>query len=224
MTFTEELKQLIQEKPMLQHPFYQMWTMGTLPKEVLQRYADQYIHLEENFPRFLSAMHTNCDALDARRAITQNLYDEEGGPVTHREMWLRFGEGIGTTRENMEHSTALPETQAAVDTFMELSEHSYLEGTAALAAYEDQLPEVSKEKIDGLQKHYNVTDKRTTQFFDVHGVVDVDHANAWWEILEQYANTEEKKEAVRGAVVRGRDALWNFLNGVCREYLPEAVA
>lgn len=218
----QELKAIIAEKNMLDHPFYQAWNKGELPVEVLQRYSEQYFHLESEFPHFLTRAHASSEKFDVRQEITQNLYDEENGPENHRELWLRFGEGVGAEREAMIESVRLPETQAAIDAFNRASDSSDLEGVAALAAYESQLPDVSVSKVNGLKEHYNITDKRTTRFFDLHGIVDIAHADAWWRILDTYTNEENKQKIVDG-VRAGRDALWGFLDGVCREYFPEVM-
>lgn len=221
--FIQSLKVLIAEKHLLSHPFYQMWTAGTLPLEAMQRYAEQYYHLEKNFPRFLSRMHAECDDFSVRQAITENLYDEEHGNENHRELWLRFGEGIGTTRADMERSVPLQETKVAIDKFIKLSAESFLSGVAALSAYESQVPEVAHSKIDGLQKNYGVTDENTLKFFRVHFGLDVGHTESWWNILATKARSDEQQESVKAAVVAGRDALWGFLDGVYREYVPEAL-
>lgn len=220
--FIASLKGLVAEKHLLSHPFYQMWTAGTLPVEAMKRYADQYYHLEVNFPRFLSRMHAGCENFEVRQAITENLYDEEHGSENHRELWMRFGEGIGTTRDVMKNSVPLAETQAAIDTFLQLSSESFLSGVAALSAYETQVPEVAESKISGLQKNYNVTNETTLQFFRVHAGIDVEHSQTWWNILAENAVTDEQQNEVRAAVVAGRDALYGFLDGVCRAYVPEA--
>lgn len=218
----KELKAIIAEKHMLDHPFYQAWTKGTMPIEVLKGYSEQYFHLENQFPHFLSRAHVNSDKFDVRQEITENLYDEEFGPENHRELWLRFGEGVGADRDGMVNSERLPETQAAIDAFNGASDSSDIEGVAALSAYESQLPDVSVSKVKGLKDHYNIDDERTTKFFDVHGIVDVEHADAWWRILDKYT-TDENKQQVVDAVRAGRDALWGFLDGVCREYFPEVL-
>ncbi|MSU75472.1 MAG: CADD family putative folate metabolism protein [Candidatus Magasanikbacteria bacterium] len=223
MTFVEKLQKLVSEKHLLNHPFYQHWSKGTLPLTVMQRYAEQYYHLEKNFPTFLSRMHSDCNDFTVRQTITDNLYDEEHGELNHRELWQRFGEAVGSSREAIQSSQALPETVAAVACFDELARESFLSGSAALAAYESQIPAISKSKMDGLAKHYNITSERGTEFFRVHSTLDVEHSNAWWDIIEKHATTPELKEKVERAVVAGRDALWNFLDGVCRAYFPEAL-
>ncbi len=218
------LQSLIADKHLLQHPFYQHWEKGTLPKEVLAKYAEQYYHLERNFPRFLSQIHTNCDDPALRQTITDNLYDEEHGQNNHRELWLRFAEAVGASRAEVENSVPLPETEATLHTFTTLSQTSSLAGISGLAAYEHQIPAVATKKIEGLEKNYGITDDRGLAFFRVHGIVDVDHANAWWDAIAKDATTPEQAAEAEQSVITGRDALWNFLTGVCRAYFPQALA
>ncbi len=215
----DELKAIIDEKHLLKHPFYKMWTAGTLPITVLQKYAEQYYHLEKAFPTFLSGMHTQCDEFEVRQSITENLYDEEHGPENHQELWLRFGESVGATREAMQGAQKLPETQAAIDAFRQMSDASTIHGSAALAAYESQIPAVANEKLYGLEKNYGINDERGAKFFKVHGVLDVQHADEWWQILDKHAVTSEDQDNARQGVTVGRDALWGFLDGIMRAYV-----
>ena len=81
-TFTESLDEIIDERSLLKHPFYQAWTAGTLPLESLQEYAKQYFHFEAAFPTFLSAIHARMEPGEARKAVLDNLWDEEHGEKT----------------------------------------------------------------------------------------------------------------------------------------------
>jgi len=220
--FIVQLKQAIDAKHLLKHPFYQMWEQGTLPIEAMQRYAEQYYHVEAEFPRFLSTMHSRCDARDVRLKIAQNLFDEEQG--NHLQLWVQFGEGIGTTEDKMKTAKLLPETRNAISTFQRMSAKGFLCGSGALAAYESQIPAVASTKMKGLEQHYGITPGEVTEFFSVHQEVDVDHANAWWEIIAAYATTSALQAQVLDAVTQGRDAMWEFLDGICKVYLPECLA
>ncbi len=212
---TQDLSALIDEKHLLKHKFYQMWEMGTLPIEVMRKYAEQYYHLERNFPNFLAAMLMTCDDEGIRAQILDNFSDETSGSMNHRELWLKFGEAIGATREDMKNSEMLPETAEAIATFQKICSSNYLQGAAALAAYESQIPAIAAKKLEGLEKNYGITEG--TEFFKVHGYMDIKHANVWWDMLK--GHEEETAESVKA----GRDALWNFLTGVLKAYMPEAV-
>lgn len=182
--------------------------------EVMQKYAEQYYHLERNFPNFLSAMLMTCDDEGIRAKILENFHDETNGTHNHRELWLQFGEAIGASREDMKNSEMLPETAAAIATFQNICASSYIQGAGALAAYESQMPAIAAKKIEGLEKNYGVF--AGTEFFKVHGIVDVHHAQVWWDMIEgQEADVAESVKA-------GRDALWNFLTGILKAYMPEA--
>lgn len=224
MTFVKELQSLIAEKHLLTHPFYQVWSRGTLPIEAMREYAKQYYHLEKNFPLFLSRAHAEAgDDFEARQVITDNQHDEEHGPRNHRELWLRYAEAIGVPREEMETSEVLPSTERAINTFSRLSKRSMIEGIAALAAYESQIPAVAQSKMEGLAKHYGISSKQDTAFFRAHRTLDVVHANGWWRIIERYADDLGIKQKIEDAVEAGRDALWGFLDGIVEAYVPTMV-
>lgn len=218
---TQELIAIIDEKHLLKHPFYQMWTEGTLPIEVMRKYAEQYYHLERNFPNFLSAMLMTCDDESIRASILSNFNDETAGEFNHRELWLRFGEAIGATREEMKNSEMLAETAAAIEEFRALCSQSYLIGAAVLAAYESQIPAIAAKKIEGLEKNYGITEG--IEFFKVHGLMDLQHAQVWWDIIESADLTDAQKEELRIAAQKGSELLWNFLSGILKAYKPEAL-
>lgn len=222
--FVRELQALIENKHLLRHPFYQQWSAGTLPVSVLKKYAEQYLHLEKNFPRLLSTVHAPCEDFSLRQVMSDTLHDEEHGNENHRELWLRFGESVGNDRDTMMAAEPLPETTRTMNGLLEVCRKSTLEGISVLAAYESQMPEVAASKLHGLKMYYGITDQRSTAFFRVHHVMDDEHRKSWWNAIEQYVNTSEQREAARSAVIAARDALWSFLDGICRAYLPDRPA
>ncbi|HEU0118820.1 MAG TPA: pyrroloquinoline quinone biosynthesis protein PqqC, partial [Alphaproteobacteria bacterium] len=90
MTFSQQIKDAIREYHLLSHPFYQAWTEGKLTQPQLQEYAVQYKPFVEAFPRFVSALHSNCENEAAREEILENLMDEEGKTgrsAPHPQLW-----------------------------------------------------------------------------------------------------------------------------------------
>ena len=87
----------------------------------IQEYAAQYFKHVSAFPRYLSAIHTNCEEIAIRQELLENLVDEERGDENHPELWLRFGEGMGKSRESMVQTKTMDETQELVDIFMRLT-------------------------------------------------------------------------------------------------------
>lgn len=99
MAFSTDILQELSPKHLLKHPFYQAWVKGELPLESLGTYARQYFQHVKQFPRYVSATHSNCEDIGPRQLLLENLVDEERGDRNHPELWLRFAEGIGESRE-----------------------------------------------------------------------------------------------------------------------------
>lgn len=212
MRLSEELKAIIEERHLLKHPFYKAWSEGQLSKDTLKSYAGQYFRQVSSFPRFLSAVHSRCPEISARKVLLENLVDEELHGTDHPELWMQFAEGLGALRHEVLNETALPETAAMVSTFEDLASRSWKDGLCALYAYEAQVPAVSKSKIDGLQKFYGVNDDRTLEFFKAHMKYDVAHSDAVASLIDAHAEPEAAKQATREAA----DALWGFLDGMAK--------
>lgn len=210
---SETLKQIIREKHLLNHPFYQAWSEGRLSQDVLKRYAAQYYRQVAAFPRYVSAVHSRCPEISARKVLLENLVDEELKGTDHPELWMRFAEGMGATREEVRGQTPRAETTEMVDRYYELTSREWTEGLCALFAYEWQVPEVSTSKIDGLKKFYGVQDDRTLSFFKVHEHYDVEHSRQVADLIDAHAKPETAVKATREAA----DALWKFLDGMCHE-------
>jgi pyrroloquinoline-quinone synthase len=214
MDLLTRIDAMIDERHLLKHPFYTKWSEGTLPKEALQEYARQYYAFESAFPRYISAIHTRTDSANARQQLLDNLWDEEHGEANHAELWLRFAEGIGVDRDDVKSADRNQATQALVDHYSDLTKSAPVPAAvAALYAYERQVPATSESKIEGLAKHYGVDDKRTTSFFAVHGVLDIEHSRAEREMLGELAVGADEA-AIEDATLRTLDAWWKFLSAV----------
>ena len=214
MDVLDRLDQMIDERHLLKHPFYTKWAEGTLPFEALQEYARQYYAFESAMPRFLSALHTRTPDRAIRQQILDNLWDEEHGKDNHAELWLRFAEGIGVSRDDVQAATPNEATKALTDLYFEVTQKEPVAaGVAALYAYERQVPQVAGSKIDGLERHYGITDARALAFFKVHGVLDIEHSGAEREMLGELVKATDD-EPIEDATRRALAAWWGFLSAV----------
>jgi pyrroloquinoline-quinone synthase len=212
MHFSHQLSEKLAPLNLLKHPFYLAWNAGTLSRETLAYYAQQYAHHVEAFPRYLSAIHTQCDDLKKRQILLGNLVDEEQGPENHPQLWLQFAAALGMDEAAVRNASHYPQTSQLVDSFFKLTRSDYATGLGALYAYEHQTPAVAETKLDGLKKHYDITDKAGVQFFEVHANADVWHTQEVAGLLDTLS-TEEQMRAEAGALTAAK-ALWNFLDGI----------
>lgn len=209
MDVLAEIDRRIRDRHLLTHPFYAKWVEGTLPIDAIQDYARQYYAFEAEFPRFLSAIHSRCESRDVRQALLENLWDEEFGSENHAELWLRFGEGVGVAREDVQSAAHTPSTDTLVEAYRETS-RSVVGGIAAIHAYEHQVPEVARAKIAGLRAHYGIDDQRTLRFWVVHEALDVDHSEAERKMLAELG--ADDPGAALEATDRALEAWWGFLD------------
>ncbi len=209
--FSEVLIQELKPLHLLQHPFYQAWMAGSLSQEQLQKYAIQYYPHVKAFPRFVSAVHSLCADDEARRGLAHNLADEEGilGEKPHPELWLQFALALGVSSDDISRAQWNKNAQDLVDCFEKFSKSSYPEGLGALMAYEYQIPEIAKSKIEGLKLHYKIQSKEALSFFQVHEEADVYHSKVLKLALNQLSEEDQSKAKI-AATAAGR-ALWDFL-------------
>lgn len=212
MSIINTLNEIISEFHLLKHKFYQAWSAGELTQEMLQQYSSQYYNQVKSFPRFISRVHTACPEIEARKVLLENLVDEEIHGTDHPALWMQFANGLGVTQQQVLDDAPIPETNVMVDTYYDLAERDWRDGLCALYAYESQVPEVSKSKIDGLKQFYGIDDEKTLEFFTAHQAYDVGHAEQVAKLIEKYVDPERAAIATREAA----KALWGFLDGMCR--------
>jgi pyrroloquinoline-quinone synthase len=214
--FWYEVEEILESKSLLKHPFYQAWTAGSLTRDDLAYYAQQYFQQESRFPRYVSAVHSNCPELKTRQMLLENLTHEESGPENHPELWLRFAGAVGAERGSVLNAEVNAGTKRCVETFDRLSRGRWQTGLAALYAYEAQQPAVAKTKIDGLKSKYGLNTDDALGFFQVHESVDAWHSESEKNVLLDEVRKDAKLgEDVKTAVSQACDALNALLDGVC---------
>ncbi len=218
MTTLTQIEAQIAGRAVLTHPFYQAWQRGELTRAALADYAGQYYHHVSAFPQYLSALHSHTSDPDTRRAVLQNLVDEEAGAPNHPELWLQFAEGLGLTQAEVLAPPAAPETLALVETFRRAcGGGSVAAGIAALYSYESQIPKVAETKIAGLEEFYGIRSDSALAYFRVHQEADLEHSAVERRLLEKHLGDPDASDAPAAAQA-ALDAVWNLLSGVCARH------
>jgi pyrroloquinoline-quinone synthase len=148
--------------------------------------------------------------------LLENLNDEEKGSENHPELWLRFAEGLGLSREQVLCSKAEPAIQNVINTFFKNTRSSAAEGLGVLYAYESQIPAIAKFKIEALKKFYltenTAASERALQFFKVHETADAYHTETLKAVIENFS--PEERQLCEKAALEGACALWGFLDAM----------
>ena len=213
-TVLEMLDSLIEQHHLLKHPFYRAWTEGSLPKESLQVYAEQYYQHVRSFPENLKqlAARTKGDR-NLNSLLKENLAEELDATAPHPLLWRQFAQSLGVSDATLEAARALPGIAALLDTYDEVAaQGSMTQAVAAFYVYEAQVPEIATQKISGLRRFYGISEPRALAYFAVHEEADVRHRAAWREWLGQQKNVDTV--GVLCAAERSLKALWGALDAV----------
>ncbi len=186
----KRIDQEIEKRSLLKHPFYQMWSDGKLSMESLQGYAKEYFNLVKAVPLMVQRLADQS----SNGSIAENLREER----EHIEPWIKFAGALGVKREELENYNASSKTRDSIDKMVNLM-GTFENGIAAMYAYEAEIPKISRSKIDGLAKFYNITDDNAIEYFRIHESVDVKHAAVWRNMLTKLP-VEKHKDAFNSAV------------------------
>ncbi len=211
-TMLDSLDALVEEHHLLKHPFYQAWTEGTLSKESLQLYAEQYYQHVRAFPENLQQLAGRTDG-NLAKLVNENLAEELDPSGPHPQLWRQFAESLGVSDADLDGARPLPGIAALLDAFDEVaSEGTLAQAVAAFYVYEAQVPEIAAQKISGLRRFYDINDPRALAYFGVHEEADVRHRAAWrgWLANQKDADTF----GVLCAAENILKALWGALDAV----------
>lgn len=198
----------IEKRSLLKHRFYQMWSEGKLDIESLQGYAKEYFHLVKAVPGIVERIAAQSDNEDIRT----NMQEEK----EHVELWVKFAKALGVKRQELEQYEVMQKTRDSVKKLLDLASR-FDEGVAAMYAYEAEIPKISRTKLDGLAKYYNMTNDDATEYQRIHESVDIKHAAVWRNILEKLPSS--RHEDVFNASVSSLVAQNMLLDAVYEKYV-----
>lgn len=203
----------IEKYSLLKHAFYQMWSEGKLTPTHLQGYSKEYFQLVKAVPSFVEDIAASCTDGSLKPLVHENMKEES----EHIEPWVKFAVAMGVPRTELVNYLGADKTNGSVSNMKQLMSLPFEEAVAAMYAYEAELPKISRSKIDGLKKFYNMTSADATKYFEIHEEADVRHAETWRNILRSVP--AEKHEQVLAAAVKSLQAQNRLLDSVQEKYV-----
>lgn len=167
------------------HPTIDAIEHGRLTTAQLRHWATQlYIGNKGHNANILGLIYARCDNFLARKAIVENLLEEELGRQSgvmrsHMELYLDFGEALGIPRYQLIHARMSPDATAMAHWMYWLADSKPWYTTLAGISLGSELhnPDAYPRVIDGLKRHYGLDDNGV-RFFSVHVEVDKDHGDS----------------------------------------------
>ena len=99
------------------HWAWKSFTTGKVPKERLHVHCEQeYATYVRDFPVMVGWAYVQCPIAEVRRALAENLYEEETGGIVaerpHPELFLEYPRGLGMNLRRFENVKLLPAAKA----------------------------------------------------------------------------------------------------------------
>ncbi len=179
MNIIKRIDTMIEERSLLKHPFYEMWSDGKLMQESLAGYSKEYFQLVKAVPSFMTPIIEK-----APDSVVSELIVNQQEESDHVKPWINFAGELGVSEDELIPYTGLTKTRKAVSDLNELM-NTYEGGACAMYAFEKEIPKISQTKLDGLAEFYGMTSNEATEYFKLHTEADIRHAALWRNILEK---------------------------------------
>lgn len=214
---TSEMKDLVMNHPMWQHEFLircrnQQLTLA----EVTVLATQMYIFCKE-FNRFLANIYLCCPDEQVKLVILDNLFDEmgRGDPAqVHAELFRRFTRQLGINDSELESIPPRPNTQALIDTYLSMPQkYGYLAALSVICFASEGIVGALYEQIQNGIATTAHFPKESLVFFDMHIVVDSDHADRLESILTQKMTAPDIEKS-KLAIQEAMNARLGFLDDI----------
>ncbi len=181
----KRIDDLIEEKSLLKHKFYQMWSDGKLSLDSLSGYSKEYFQLVKAVPGFMTPIIQR-----APETVVSELTGNQQEEIQHIKLWIEFAGALGITEKELDQYQGLEKTKHAVSNLSSLM-NSYEGGSCAMYAFEKEIPKISQIKLDGLSEFYGITNAEATEYFKQHTEADIRHAASWRNVIENSSQDDK---------------------------------
>ena len=182
----QEIDRIIEERSLLNHPFYQAWSDGKLTREALTGYSKEYYQLVKAVPIFMTQL------MDyAPKSLYGELDYNQQEEYSHISLWERFASGLGVSHKELMNYQGLCKTNDAI-AGMDSLMSSFVSGSTAMYALEKEIPKISQTKLEGLAEFYGLTSEDVTKYFKEHMEADIRHTASWKKIIDGFSGYDQE--------------------------------
>ena len=182
----QKIDRIIEERSLLNHPFYKAWSDGKLTRESLTGYSKEYYQLVKAVPIFMTQL---MDHIPSTSYDELDFHQQE--EFSHIGMWERFASGLDVSHDDLLNYDGLHKTNHAISGMHNLM--GKLEsGAAAMYAFEKEIPKISQIKLEGLAEFYGLTSEDVTKYFKEHMDADIRHTASWKKLIDGFSSNDQE--------------------------------
>jgi pyrroloquinoline-quinone synthase len=156
----------------IHHPFNVMLNTGKATPEQIRGWVANRFYYQIAIPIKDAAVMSNCNDREVRRGWIQRILDHDGfeiGGIKDPggiEAWLRLGEAVGLTREEIEDQRHLiPALKFAVDAYVNFARRVPWQEAVCSSLTELFAPEIHKQRLATWPEHYGWIEPEGLSYF-----------------------------------------------------------
>jgi pyrroloquinoline-quinone synthase len=192
---------------------------GELSPEELQRWVANRFYYQKCIPLKDAAIISNCPEVEVRREWIKRIIDHDGtGEGTGGiESWLRLGEALGVSREELlSERRVLPAVRYAVDAYVNFARQRLWIEAVASSLTELFGPEAIRARLAALERHYPWIDPAGLEYFRTRLVQAPRDADYALRLVIDRCTTPEQQDAAVAALRFKSELLWAQLEAIER--------
>jgi pyrroloquinoline-quinone synthase len=214
--FVQQLKKAIQAFPKIRikHPFLKAVCAGTATMDQIRAWAIQDYQFRAAVPRIAMLRYLACSDPEIARKLWGVVEEEtrglDTGSAGHNELFLRFADCIGLTRQQLEDAELRPATAAHLY-YVELIIHTlpWFVVMAIQIGAEGTFGPAAAALGHGFIKQYGMKPE-DVRFFTVHSEADEEHGSLAEEIAVRYITSPQLQEQTRKHTFRRMELLYDI--------------
>lgn len=204
-----------------QHPFHVRMNEGRLSARQIQGWVANRFYYQECIPLKDAAILSNCPDIDVRRRWIRRIQDHDGtadrpGGI---ESWLRLGESVGLTREEIvDHRHLVAGVRFAVDAYVNFARTRPWVEAVASSLTELFAPDLMAQRLAAFERYYTWIDPDGLTYFRSRlQQAPRDSEHGLQVVLERCRTPQERQQAL-AALSFKCDVLWAVLDAIEGEY------
>lgn len=204
------------------HPFQVAMNSGRSTQKQIQGWVANRYYYQISIPIKDAAILANCAERDVRREWIQRILDHDGrqGEEGGIEAWLRLGEAVGLTRDEIiSQEWVLPGVRFACDAYVNFARRASWQEAACSSLTELFAPEIHQNRLSTWPDHYPWIDVEGYGYFRgrlSEARRDVEHGLA---ITLDHFQTRDQQDCALGILQFKLDILWAMLDAMQLAYV-----
>ncbi len=220
--FDQALRNVLETRYHIHHPFHKLMNAGELTKAQMQawalnRYCYQYI-----IPKKDALILSRSEDPEFRREWRKRIIDHDGeeGSEGGIARWIKLAEGVGVDPDLViSRNQALPATRFAVNGYISLvSDYSMLVAVAS-SLTELFSPVAIGERVPAMLARYDYITEDTLAYFKPRMTQAPRDADFTLELVKDWAVTPDQQAEAVDALIAKCDILWAMLDALYHAYV-----